>query len=87
MIMEKEKEPAWFEYIVIGVLILIGYLTDLELAFLLGSGLLIIGAHALFLGKLTIGYSFHYHSSATLARVLGGFLLLVGVNTLFFSPV
>ena len=83
--MDKEvvKEFAWFDNIIIGKLILIGYSTNLEFYFLLGSGLCLLGGHALILGKATIGYDLHYHRNKTLARFMGAMELLIGLNILF----
>ena len=81
--MNEEKEFAWFDCIILGTLILIGYLTDLDVYFLLGSGLCLLGGHALILGKATIGRSFSYHKNKLLARFMGVLQLIIGLNILF----
>jgi predicted membrane channel-forming protein YqfA (hemolysin III family) len=81
--MNEEKEFAWFDHIIISTLILIGYLTDLDMYFLLGCGLSLLGGHALILGKAMIGVTFSYHKNKVLARLMGVFQLIIGLNILF----
>jgi len=81
-----KKEFFWVDLIVIGILVLIGYLSDLEVTFLIGVGLVILGSYALISGNATIGNTCYYHNNKILGRLMGAFELLIGVVSFSMPP-
>ena len=80
-----KKDFFWFDIIVIGILIIIGRVTELELHFLIGVGISILGLHAIILGKATLGNTVYYHSNKIVGRLIGVLELFIGISSFFLD--
>lgn len=81
----EKKEFALFDIIIVTSHLIIGYTTNLEMNFLIATGISILGLNALIFGKATFGNSFYYHSNKTFGRIMGIFELLIGYSILFID--